>query len=137
MLVFFGKAFGSHRTVGHIPAYEEAKEDRDNPIDQKDPLPRLQRAGGDKTEAIRQQTANDLLHAVHHVPVYDPSRLLFSSVPDGGEKHKGWLTRRLEQAQERPYRDKTSKVGASGRAGQNSAPGDDAEAQVLSEGHSL
>lgn len=98
MLVLLRKALGSHGAIGHPPAHKKTKKDGDDAIDEEKPLPGFQRPSGDEGEAIGEETANDLLGAVHHVPIDDSGSLLLAPIPDGGEDDEGWLTDRFEEA---------------------------------------
>lgn len=99
MFVLFRKALGSHGAIGHPPTHKEAKEDGNNAIDEEKPLPGLQRPRGDEREAVGEETADNLLGAVHHVPIDDSGGLLLSSIPDGGEDDEGGLADRFEETE--------------------------------------
>jgi hypothetical protein len=70
VLVFFSKALCSHGRVGHPPANEEAPEDGNPTVSDEESLPRFERSRVEECETIGQETSDNLLSAVHHVPGY-------------------------------------------------------------------
>lgn len=63
-------------------------------------MPSLQRSAADVGEAVGEENADDLLRAVHHVPVRHARGLLFAAVTHGGEDDEGGLARGLEDAEQ-------------------------------------
>lgn len=115
-LVLLGEALGTHRAVGHPPADKKAKDDGDDTVGQEDPLPRLERASLDQAEAIGQQTTDNLLGTVHHVPVGNTRGLLLTAVPDTGQDNKCRLAGRLKETEQRAENDQALEIVAGSRA---------------------
>lgn len=82
LLVFFGETLCSHGTVGHPKQDKKAPAHRNSAVGKKESLPVLdwRRWALDESEAVCQKSTNDLLTAVHHVPVRNCSRLFFPLV---------------------------------------------------------
>lgn len=97
MLILFAKALGTHRGIRHPPKDEKAEDDGDDTVSHEQPLPRSEGAVRDQSEAVSEESADNLLRAVHHIPVGNPRGLFFASIPHGGEDHKSRLASRLEQ----------------------------------------
>lgn len=90
-LVFLGEAFGSHGRIRHVDENENAEEDGDDTVRQEQPLPGFKWPGGDQGEEISQQATNNLLSAIHHIPVGDSCGLLLAAVPHSGKYNEGRL----------------------------------------------
>lgn len=80
MLVLLGEALCAHGRVRHHDQQHDAVQDRDAAVGQEERLPGLDRlVVAQKTEAVRQEAADDLLTAVHHVPGPGQSMHAFKS----------------------------------------------------------
>lgn len=135
-LILFTEALGSHGRIRHPPADKDTKNERNNGVRQEEPLPVLEGTRADEREAVRQETADDLLGTVHHVPVRHAGGLLFTAVPHSREDDKGGLAGGLEDTEEGADGDEAGHVGRGGVAAEDDGPGDDAEGEVLGYGDS-
>lgn len=124
-LLVFTKALGPHRGVRHVPEDENTENDGGNGVAEEQPLPGSKGTVFYEREAVCQQTSDDLLHSVHHVPVSDGSSLLLTLVPHCRKHNKGGLARGFEDTKQGSDDDQASEVFASSMTSQADTPGHD------------
>lgn len=84
MLVLLAEAFRAHGRVGHPPHDKQSPQDGQTSVGEEQRLPGLEYfVASNEGEAVGEQAADDLLGAVHHVPVGDGGSLFFPLVPQG------------------------------------------------------
>jgi hypothetical protein len=76
----------------------------------------------DLGEAIREESANDLLRAVHHVPVVDYLSLFVTLVPHRTHDEEGGLANRFEDTEEGSDCDESGKAEAESVAAEGDGP---------------
>lgn len=138
VLVLLAEALGTHRRVGHPPHDEQTPEDRQTSVGEEQCLPGLEDlVTADQGEAVGEQTTDDLLSTVHHVPVGDGVGLLLTLVPHGREQDKGRLTAGLEDTQQRADNHQAGEVVAGRVESQDHTPQANVDAEVFADGNAL
>lgn len=137
-LVLFTKALCPHGGVRHPEEHEEPPQDTRDAVGHEERLPGFDGGGrGDVCECVGEDAADDLLPAVHHVPVCDGLGLLVALVPHGGEHEENGLTAGFEDPEEGAHGDEAGEVVACGMKGEDSTPEDNVDAEVFGNWHSL
>lgn len=93
--------------------------------------------GLDESEAVGKEATDDLLPAVHHVPVTHRRCLFFSLIPHGTKVHKGRLADGFQDAQESAERDKCCEIFGDGVQSENNPPEDYGRSEILCDGEAL
>lgn len=91
----------------------------------------------DLREGVGKETSNNLLSAVHHVPVIDDHCLFFSLVPHRAHDDKSGLANCLKDSKKCPDGNKSWKAEACSMAAKNNAPTHDVDAKKLCNGYAL
>jgi hypothetical protein len=88
-------------------------------------------------ETVGEKTTNNLLRAIHHIPIGDYSGLFITSVPNGTHDQESRLANSFEYSEQSPDHDKSGEAEAKSMAAQNRRPAHDIDGEEFSDWNAL